>query len=97
MSKTIEDLRKEIDELDNEIVERLAKRIEVAKKIGELKKAQGVDALVQDRWQKVLESKVELGKQLGVSKDFIETIYNAIHDHSVKVQKELGAIAKHRD
>jgi chorismate mutase len=94
MSKTLEDLRKEIDVLDEEIVERLAKRIKVSKEIGELKKVQHVDAFVKDRWQKVLESKIELGKKLGVSKDFIETVYNAIHDHSVKVQKDLGATGK---
>jgi len=96
MDKKLETLRKEIDVLDKEIVERLAKRIAIAKKIGELKKTQGVDAFVKDRWQKVLESKIALGKELDVSKEFIETIYTVIHDHSVKVQKDLGATAKRK-
>ena len=39
------------------------------------------------RWESILERMIAEGEKLGLSRDFITTVFNAIHDESVRVQK----------
>lgn len=94
MSRTLDELRKEIDAIDSEIVSLLAKRMDVVRHVGEIKKLEGSEVLVPDRWRKVLESKIEQAKKHGMSEEFIKDLYNLIHEYSLKVQKDLGATGK---
>ncbi|PIP63223.1 3-deoxy-7-phosphoheptulonate synthase, partial [Candidatus Roizmanbacteria bacterium CG22_combo_CG10-13_8_21_14_all_34_12] len=71
--------RKQIDEIDEQIVNLLAKRMQVVEKVGQYKKENNLPPLDNSRWQKVIESK----------KGFMKKIWKIIHDEALKVEKQI--------
>jgi chorismate mutase len=59
----IDDLRREIDELDTTILEAVKRRTEVSKLIGKARMASGGTRLVHSREMKVIERYSELGPE----------------------------------
>lgn len=88
MSDELEDWRKQIDQLDEEMLGLLSKRANIVRKIGKFKKAQNIPTIDKDRWNKVLTSMLSKSEELGLSKDFTRKLYDLIHKYSVKIQKE---------
>lgn len=88
MNKQIYNWREQIDMVDEKILSLLAKRGEIVKRIGQIKKKQNIPVLDTNRWDKVLTSLLTKGDSLGLSKDFIEKLFNLIHKYSIKIQKE---------
>jgi len=82
-------LRTKIDVVDNQILDMLGKRMQIAEQIGELKKKNNVAILQKDRWNNVLESMIQLGEEKNLSKDFISKFLKAIHEESIKHQHEI--------
>lgn len=83
------DLRRQIDGLDNDLLEILAKRMRVSKEIGTYKKEHDVAVVQTGRYNEILEKRIANGEKLGMSHDFMRTILEAIHEESVRVQVEL--------
>ena len=83
----LEKMRLEIDKIDSEIVQLFAKRFEIVKQIGALKKAVGVEIVDKNRWKKVLEKVENLAEKNGISKRFIHEIYEKIHDYACKLEQ----------
>lgn len=88
-AEALADLRRQIDAIDSELLETLAKRMRVSAEIGAYKKAHGVAALQTGRYNEILEKRLADGEKLGLSGDFLRTILEAIHTESVRVQLEL--------
>jgi chorismate mutase len=84
--KRISDLRLKIDELDTQILQLLAKRMETAADIGRHKKDAGMDALQLERWKEVVEDRLAQGKGLGLSRNFLMKLLHAIHEEALRVQ-----------
>ncbi len=80
--KTIEDLRAEIDRINRGIVELLAKRMEVAGKIAEYKKARGLPVHVPEREKAVIENAKRLAKENGLDEKMIEDVFLKIIEHT---------------
>jgi chorismate mutase len=80
-------LRNQIDKVDEEFVKTLAKRLEIVKRIGEYKKARGIPALDQKRWDEVLESKTKKAKKLGVDENLVREVYESIHKYSLRLER----------
>jgi chorismate mutase len=89
MNDELQKLRKDIDKIDDNIVNLLSKRMSVVEKVGKLKKEHNMEALDTKRWDEVLATKLEKAKSLGVSEGLIKKIYNVIHDHALKLEKKL--------
>ena len=83
----LEDLRKEIDIIDKQLVELIAKRIEVVKKIGIFKRQNNLQVVDEDRFNKVLEKVKHIALKKSISTNFIDEIYNIIHKYSCEVEK----------
>ena len=58
----LETYRKQIDEIDEQIIKLLASRLEIVKKVWEWKKENNMQPLQPSRWQQVLESRKQLAK-----------------------------------
>ncbi len=82
-------LRAQIDVLDENLLSTLAQRMEVSRRIGEVKKKSNVAILQTGRWDAVLAAVEERGAKAGLDKDFVDAVFNAIHEASVKVQNEI--------
>ena len=83
----LEKMRLEIDKIDNKIVQLFAKRFAVVKQIGALKKANGVEIVDKNRWKKVLEKVENLAEKNGISKKFINEIYEKVHDYACELER----------
>lgn len=82
-------LRKTIDEIDDEIIMKLVKRMKLAEKIGTYKKENNVTILQVERWQEIISKRIELGSSMGLSEPFIKKLLEVIHKESIKKQTEI--------
>ena len=88
MDKSLERLREQIDALDEELLNILAKRINVVREIGKYKKARSIPPLDEKRWQEVLKSKLSKAHSWNVSETLVESLYNLIHEHSLEIEND---------
>jgi chorismate mutase len=79
-------LRAEIDELDDQLWETIARRMEVSERIGEWKKEHGVQALQPQRYAEIIAQRKEWAEQKGLSEDLVQNLFDAIHQESLKKQ-----------
>lgn len=82
-------LRGEIDDIDSELLQLIARRMEVSARIGEYKKRHNVTVVQMDRWKKILSDHVAAGEDLGLSPQLISDIFEAIHQASINRQSEI--------
>jgi len=85
----LEKYRKQIDEVDRKIIEYLGKRYKIVKKVGLFKKRKGLKPLDKKRWFTVLKTRISWGEKNGLPETLIKKIYQAIHQFSLKVEKEI--------
>lgn len=83
---SLENWRKQIDGFDKDLLYTLAKRADIVREIGKFKKARNIAPLDQKRWQEVLQSKLLEAHALNLSEEFIEKIYNLIHEYSLEIE-----------
>jgi chorismate mutase len=85
----LENLRHSIDDLDNELVNILAKRMGLVREIGEYKKQNNVAILQAARWNEIVHERIEQALPLGMSEDFMITVLQAIHKESIRNQAQV--------
>ena len=85
----IEDLRHQIDEIDNDLFELLGKRMQIADNIGLYKKKNNISILQPARWNEILESAAKKGAKKGLSKEFISVLLKAVHQESINHQEKV--------
>ena len=85
----LDTLRHEIDSADNELLEIIFRRTEVAAKIGEYKKSHNMTILQVQRWQHLIDDRLKKAKKLGLNEKFIKEIFQVLHDRSIKVQGKV--------
>jgi len=82
-------LRQQIDSLDNELIEVLGKRMQVSRDIGQYKKEHRMPILQASRYDAIMNSRVKLAQEMGMSGDFMRIVLSAIHEESVRQQIEV--------
>ncbi|MEG1573961.1 MAG: bifunctional 3-deoxy-7-phosphoheptulonate synthase/chorismate mutase type II [Bacteroidales bacterium] len=88
-TEDITDLRKQIDSLDNDLIDLLAKRMRVSREIGQFKKEHGMTVLQAARYDEILNKRVEQAVSAGMNDDFMKTVMQAIHEESVRQQIDV--------
>ena len=88
-TESIQQLRKQIDSLDNQLMELLAKRMEVCREIGRYKKEHNMTVLQTSRYNEILEKRGVQGSLTGMSPDFVAKVFENIHEESVRQQIEI--------
>ena len=86
MTDKLSSLRNEIDLLDEQLWDIIAMRINVARKIGEWKRANHQPIVQEQRFQEVLAHCIKWGEKYDFSKELILEIMNALHKESVRVE-----------
>ncbi len=87
--KNLNKLRSEINIIDKQIIEDVSNRMKISKKIAEEKKLQNVAVLQPNRWSEMLKERIKIGVDLGLSNQFMENLYKAIHQESIKTQEDI--------
>ncbi len=89
LAMTMSELRDEIDKLDDQIIDIFDKRMQVANRIGEYKKAHNVAILQSKRWDSILNKRLDMGLKKGLSNEFITRVFRAIHQESINHQARI--------
>lgn len=85
----LEQLRGTIDRLDEEIFSLLAKRMDISEEIGRLKLRDNLTILQSGRWQEVVARVVAHTDSLGLGRQCVEQILDAIHLESIERQNKI--------
>lgn len=86
---TLTSLRKDIDELDNELIDLLAKRMRISRKIGEYKKEHDMAIVQTRRYSEILDKRGAQGTLKGIESECIKNIFEHIHEESVRQQMDI--------
>ena len=82
-------LRNRIDSIDAELLETLSSRVAIVKQIGRYKKENNVTALQINRWAQLMEDRINIGNKMDLNDSFVKTIFQLIHEDSVRMQTEI--------
>ncbi len=85
----IHELRKQIDELDNQLMNLLAKRMRVCREIGQYKKEHNMTVLQHARYSEILDKRGAQGSLCGMGTEFVKKIFENVHEESVRQQMEI--------
>lgn len=88
-TENLSELRKQIDECDNNLMQEFAKRMRIAREIGTYKKEHQITVLQAGRYSEILDHKAIQAQQLGMDQEFIKKVFEAIHEESVRQQLEI--------
>ena len=88
-TESLEALRRQIDECDNALLELLSKRMRISREIGQYKKEHNMTVVQTDRYNEILDKRGAQGVLCGMDGEFVKTIYEAIHEESVRQQIDI--------
>lgn len=82
----LEELRRIIDEIDDDIVNALRRRVQVIEEIGAYKKDHNITIFQLERWQEILRTRGQWADKLGLSRQHVEKLCQLLHEESIRVQ-----------
>lgn len=85
----LDKFREQINHIDDELMQLLGQRMQIADKIGEYKKNNSVTILQTNRWNQILEKAFGKGEKLGLSQEFITKYLDAVHMESINRQNKI--------
>lgn len=88
-TENISVLRKQIDDIDEQLLAILAKRNRISREIGMYKKENNMPVLQTGRYNEILEKRASMGEAMNLDKEFVFAIMKAIHEESVRIQLAL--------
>ena len=102
---SLDDLRREIDDIDRQIVALVARRMQACRDIAEVKAGAGTAVIQPDRVREVLTSRRRWAIESGVDADFAEQLFRAVlaethrievagHHHSPAPLKDAGSATR---
>jgi chorismate mutase len=85
----LEQLRREIDKIDAELLDILAKRMKIVEEIGHYKRENNITVLQIRRWADIIFDRLNIGSKIGLNKDFLLNILHLVHKESIRKQEEI--------
>ncbi len=85
----LEEMREQIDNADHDIIDAIARRMNLVEKIGEFKKDNNVTIFQVDRWNEIYRTRADWAQAQNMDREFVEEMYKLIHIASIKRQTEL--------
>lgn len=82
-------LRTLISDLDFQLIDLLSQRMKISEKIGALKMEQNIMIFQPERWKFIQQYAMDKANETGMSPDFVEKIFKAIHEESIEVQNKM--------
>lgn len=88
-TEPLSQLRKQIDEIDDELISMLAKRMRICREIGQYKKEHGMTVVQTGRYSEILDKRGAQGSLLGIGAECVKGIFEHIHEESVNQQIDI--------
>ena len=85
----LSDLRRQIDEIDDRLIDILSQRMAVAREIGRLKRENDMPVVQPERYNSLIKKRVETAENMNLNPDFMRRILAEIHEESVRQQFDI--------
>jgi chorismate mutase len=85
----LEELRDQVDSVDHQMIELLARRFELSDLIGDYKSRNNVAILQMERWLEILKTRVEQARLAGMDHNFTEKLLKLLHQESIRRQTSV--------
>ncbi len=85
----LNELRRQIDKLDDELIDLLARRMKVSGEIGRYKKEHNLSVLQSQRYEEILARRARQAVELGMDREFMRSVMQAIHEESIRQQMKV--------
>ena len=82
-------LRKEMEDVDDQIMQLLTRRMEISRQMGVYKKEHNMAVLQLIRYNEILDKRSSQGEMCGLSPSFVKKIFENIHEESVRQQIDI--------
>ena len=89
LHEALEKLRHQINHLDDEMMQILSQRMKLAEKIADYKKENNITILQTSRWNEILDRACKRAELLGLSREFIQKYFDAVHMESINHQTKV--------
>jgi chorismate mutase len=83
------DLRTNIDKIDDQIIQKIAERMQIVQKIGEYKRDNGVTILQVNRWDQIMNKRSAFASALKLDLKFTGKLLELIHSESIRKQTDI--------
>lgn len=81
-------MRREIDEIDEQLITLFARRMRISGDIAHYKELNNIPVLQTGRYDQILSNRAKIGKSMNLNESFVKDIMRTIHEESVRVQIE---------
>lgn len=88
-SSALDELRLKITNLDDRLFDILSARMNMSEEMGRFKLEHNITILQQERWIKIIESRLSKSENYQLSERFIRQIMDAIHQESIRHQTKV--------
>ncbi len=85
----LNELRENIDKLDKQLLENLAKRMKIVSNVAKYKKEKGIALKQPERETTLIKRNRTIAKELGLNEDFVESLYRAIINESLRLEETI--------
>lgn len=85
-------IREKIDHIDKGIINLLAKRMILSKRVGKIKLKNGLSIWDNKREKEVLNNIILHAQKAGLDLEFIKKLMKMVINESIRIQKELNAL-----
>jgi chorismate mutase len=86
---TLDELRKQIDKLDNQILKTLKERMKISEAIGKYKFDNDITILQTRRYDEILKNRREKAEKAGLNSEFVIKVFESIHEESIHCQNKI--------
>jgi len=91
----LEDLRAQIDHIDQQLIEILGHRMKIVHKMGEYKRDHNITILQIERWREIITSRLAIANHHKLDREFLLRLLQLVHNESIKMQ--TGIMNKNTD
>jgi chorismate mutase len=85
-TENLTELRRQIDRIDERLLEFLARRMRISREIGIYKKEHNMPILQTPRYGEILDHRTKVGVSMDLNPDFVKKMLSEIHEESVRQQ-----------
>lgn len=89
LEEKLEELRRQIDVCDQDLLQLFEQRMKIATAIGEVKRQSNLTILQTNRWASLLQKRITLAKKLGLNEEFVIRIFKSVHQESMNQQNRV--------
>lgn len=89
IERDLEELRADIDRIDDQMIGLLARRMEIAKEMGVYKYAHNITILQLKRWKELFADRMSKGLDRGLNNRFLANLLRLVHEESIQIQTNV--------